>query len=609
VHVAVKYSTDWAEQDAGVSHNAQLPDKDCGRDKSCADMYAAENAVGTNHRCYYDPEDLSKVLCDISYTAWKWVLTAFPMASILGLLCCCSYALLSEQGYTHNPQAARGKQVMLWFGLLLPLGFFVPLAATPQIEDGGRVACMSIGAVMAATGGVAGVWTWLTSELSESEIWRIQPMLHALAALLGCVSLPIGVLVPLVFSSNFDGYAGASLPSSCIISLAVLAGVGPLVGAAVVVYTVQHLAKHGEHHGPVVRVESNPNPLLNPEYSSPDSSTNYQDLAAPVHRRLTAQEEQVHTAIHASYGERHYQPLTTGYESLPSGVWRGWYWQYGSQHNLCEFSLSFKVPRNNQARQQRFKIKGEGHDDVGQYTIKGTVNTSDGNMSFDKNYIRGTGNPQENYGHCVVYSGRLISLGQGFKGCWSINHWHYRGSGDFHLWPIEPAWNPAPPPYLQLYPPSQPPPPPPPPPSYSDHTGAWPPPPPPMPPPSAPRPEWERFVEVDQNAYDVTADGQCVVCMNSQVDTVLVPCGHIACCAKCAKRLIKRDMACPVCRQAIKQVHVLVKSGGIPLREGATSSDGYCVGFYGAPPSAPPMDGGVGNEWSPVGVKGGCRRI
>lgn len=100
-------------------------------------------------------------------------------------------------------------------------------------------------------------------------------------------------------------------------------------------------------------------------------------------------------------------------------------------------------------------------------------------------------------------------------------------------------------------------------------------------------------MEVDQNAYDVTGDGQCVVCTSHKADTVLVPCGHICCCAKCAKRLVKRNMACPVCRASICQVHVLVRSGGIPMREGAASSDGYHVGFYGAPPSAPPMEGGM----------------
>ena len=89
--------------------------------------------------------------------------------------------------------------------------------------------------------------------------------------------------------------------------------------------------------------------------------------------------------------------------------------------------------------------------------------------------------------------------------------------------------------------------------------------------------------------YDVTIAGECVVCMDAIAKTVLVPCGHIATCAKCAKKLVKKNLPCPICRRAIRQVHAPGPQG-IPLEEGHQTSDGYVIGFYGSQPSAPPME-------------------
>eukprot|EP00811_Abedinium_folium_P000877 NODE_10805_length_1328_cov_4.639467.p3 GENE.NODE_10805_length_1328_cov_4.639467~~NODE_10805_length_1328_cov_4.639467.p3 ORF type:complete len:188 (+),score=57.06 NODE_10805_length_1328_cov_4.639467:562-1125(+) len=43
---------------------------------------------------------------------------------------------------------------------------------------------------------------------------------------------------------------------------------------------------------------------------------------------------------------------------------------------------------------------------------------------------------------------------------------------------------------------------------------------------------------------------ECIICMDALVNTVFVPCGHMAACSACAARLHRKP--CPVCRKKIK---------------------------------------------------------
>jgi len=73
----------------------------------------------------------------------------------------------------------------------------------------------------------------------------------------------------------------------------------------------------------------------------------------------------------------------------------------------------------------------------------------------------------------------------------------------------------------------------------------------------------ERFIRPEpaapragsQDSANSTNGGapECTICMDAPVDTVFVPCGHMAACGPCAKRLGKRP-PCPVCRKKIKLV-------------------------------------------------------
>lgn len=118
----------------------------------------------------------------------------------------------------------------------------------------------------------------------------------------------------------------------------------------------------------------------------------------------------------------------------PGGSWRGYYPQYGSNHDLCEYYLAFYAS----PEPTLVTVSGGGVDDVGQYTIKGLCNPSTRRLSFQKTYIAGTGNLRENLGHTVEYRGYGgTMIEHGFQGKWYVHTHKYRGNGPFHLWPSQ----------------------------------------------------------------------------------------------------------------------------------------------------------------------------
>lgn len=64
----------------------------------------------TTLQCWYDPDDFNSLAFQRGYTAWKWVLTAFPMVALLLLLCTCTYAVLADS----QGEAAPLYQFALW---------------------------------------------------------------------------------------------------------------------------------------------------------------------------------------------------------------------------------------------------------------------------------------------------------------------------------------------------------------------------------------------------------------------------------------------------------------------------------------------------------------
>ena len=119
------------------------------------------------------------------------------------------------------------------------------------------------------------------------------------------------------------------------------------------------------------------------------------------------------------------------YPDIPSGQWRGYYFQYGRQHSLFEFNLQF-VPGHPLPT-----VRGFGADEVGEYTIRsGSFNLANGRVCFTKKYRAGTGDRHENFGHSVEYRGTFAgSLAAGLRGSWFVATSRYTGEGTFHLWP------------------------------------------------------------------------------------------------------------------------------------------------------------------------------
>ena len=127
-------------------------------------------------------------------------------------------------------------------------------------------------------------------------------------------------------------------------------------------------------------------------------------------------------------------PEAQRWPEMCGGIWRGHYHQYGGQHSLFEFSMRFE---GGTASDPTPRVAGSGRDTIGDYTItEGAFNRATGRLCFTKKYKRGTGDPFENLGHCVEYSGTIQGcIAAGVRGRWYVSTSRYTGEGSFHLWP------------------------------------------------------------------------------------------------------------------------------------------------------------------------------
>jgi len=202
---------------------------------------------------------------------------------------------------------------------------------------------------------------------------------------------------------------------------------------------------------------------------------------------------------------------------FPSGVWRGYYHQFGKRHLLCDFVFTFDM--------QNSRVSGSGVDNVGRYVIDGIVGGE--RIAFTKAYTLGSVaadgrvNVELNHGHAVQYRGTVIgqNLGQGIKGQWYVSNAASGcpGKGDFHLWPGMPDWR---------------------------HRSAS----------APPLDEANESARMPQQMatrlqFEVTSDNVCTVCFDRPIDVCLHPCGHVAVCGTCTKQL--RPPNCPICRSNV----------------------------------------------------------
>jgi Zinc finger, C3HC4 type (RING finger) len=53
---------------------------------------------------------------------------------------------------------------------------------------------------------------------------------------------------------------------------------------------------------------------------------------------------------------------------------------------------------------------------------------------------------------------------------------------------------------------------------------------------------------------EVSQNGLCIVCLDSPVEAACIPCGHMAGCLACFKKIEAKSKKCPVCRAKVDQV-------------------------------------------------------
>ena len=166
-HVQVAYARTKDEQDASYFQHASVS-KSCGRDGPNCYNYLNTYRVGSSrHECYYDPSNTAEVVWQKGYTWWYWVLTSIPMGSLLVIFMGMSYESLDS--VTQWDGRAYPMQIMLWGMFLFPVIFFLPLATCVYIDYYGRLACIVLGSIMAASIGVYGLFLYTTDGLEELE--------------------------------------------------------------------------------------------------------------------------------------------------------------------------------------------------------------------------------------------------------------------------------------------------------------------------------------------------------------------------------------------------------------------------------------------------------
>jgi len=141
--------------------------------------------------------------------------------------------------------------------------------------------------------------------------------------------------------------------------------------------------------------------------------------------------------------------------STPAGNYVGLYWQYGSTHPIPAQYMSCND--NPAIDDVSGSAEGHGHDDVGNFSMKGEFLQA--RLALTKKYVRGTGNPKENLGHSVALRLTCCDLARalpdkwdelarfgappgvvGFFGTWHVRTRNYSGDAQMVLWlPPEPV--------------------------------------------------------------------------------------------------------------------------------------------------------------------------
>ena len=139
------------------------------------------------------------------------------------------------------------------------------------------------------------------------------------------VVIPIAVLAPIAFSYEMPSKADDE--RGIVGTMAFLAAAGPALFIAVWYYlesTQQHKGGKG------IQEASSFAPLPSYEESLPHAGAPGMQLVLAPGAPGYGMEDPWGRPT----GPRVFNPMMKSYPSMPSGVWRGWYWQYGYTHNV-----------------------------------------------------------------------------------------------------------------------------------------------------------------------------------------------------------------------------------------------------------------------------------
>ncbi|KAI8464108.1 MAG: zinc finger, C3HC4 type-domain-containing protein [Monoraphidium minutum] len=80
--------------------------------------------------------------------------------------------------------------------------------------------------------------------------------------------------------------------------------------------------------------------------------------------------------------------------------------------------------------------------------------------------------------------------------------------------------------------------------------------------------------------YDELEGRECVICMSSGRDTMVLPCRHMCMCQECAAALKTKTNKCPICRNEIASLlHIKIRRK--PSSKAGRSGDGSAGGGGG----------------------------
>jgi len=113
-----------------------------------------------------------------------------------------------------------------------------------------------------------------------------------------------------------------------------------------------------------------------------------------------------------------------------SGIWKGKYCQDGEYSTVPEHNMVF----NDDNPDSMIKtVKGNGYDEVGNYSIEGYYSRKTLKMGLKKQYKLGTGDWRYNLGHTVDIHLKWNDNLKLFQGTWYVSTSKYDGHGDYQL--------------------------------------------------------------------------------------------------------------------------------------------------------------------------------